>query len=134
MFDNLLPKIGIFLILILAPIKMMLFTAGALVVADLVTGILAAKKRGEGITSQGLKRTVTKTLVYQFGIILAHLVETHMLPGVGVLKVVSGLIAVTELKSIAENVHIITGINIWAMLLAKLGDIAKYAPKDEDKK
>lgn len=118
--------------LVLAPIKAIMYSVGALVVADLVTGIAAAHKRGEKITSQGLKRSVVKTLVYQLAVIIGMVVDNHLIPGIGVLKVVSGLIAVTEVKSIAENIKVLTGIDVWAALQNKLNDLAKHTPAGDE--
>lgn len=122
------------IVLLLAPIKMLMFSVGLLVLIDLILGVWAAISRKEKVTSQGLKRTVTKTLVYQLAVIVAHIIDTQLVPGMGVLKIVSGLIAVTEVKSIFENLHTITGIDFWSAALHKLNTHLKYLPKDEDEK
>ena len=52
------------------PIKSFLIFTVFVVFADTVTGIMAAKKRGEEITSKGLYRTSQKCLVYLCGIMI----------------------------------------------------------------
>ena len=52
------------------PIKSFLLFTVFVVFADTVTGIMAAKKRGEEITSKGLYRTSQKCLVYLCGIMI----------------------------------------------------------------
>lgn len=109
-------------ILVLAPVKAILTIIGILVMADLVSGILAAKKRKEKITSAGIRRTVTKFFVYETAIILGFLTE-HYLTGalVPITKIISGLIGMTELKSVLENMGDIQGEPIFNLLIKKLG-------------
>ena len=47
---------------IFAPIQGLLGATAFMVISDLVTGVMAAKKRGEKITSSGLRRTDRKRL------------------------------------------------------------------------
>lgn len=124
-------KVVGFLALVLAPIKMLMFSVGVLVVCDMILGILKARRNKEPITSEGLKRTVTKTFVYQLAILVAHLVDSELITGMGVLKVVSGLIAITEVKSIFENLHIITGIDFWSAGVSKINTYAKFIPSEK---
>src|SRR5687768_11990257 len=84
----------------LAPIKPLLITVEVLVFADLITGVLAARKRKEPIRSAGLGRTVSKMLVYQLAVISGHLVGKYMIDdAIPVVKLVAGVIGLVELKS-----------------------------------
>lgn len=118
---------------IFAPAKALILVTGVLIFADLLTGILAAKKRGEKIKSAALRRTVTKCFVYESAILLGFLVETYMLDGfIPVSKIAAGLISIVELKSILENLDKINGNPIFTVLVKKLGsinDIDKEAEK-----
>lgn len=110
------------LLAILAPIKPLLLACGALIVADMVTGILAAHKRKESINSADMRRSLTKMVVYQIAIISGFVLEKYMLDGLlPVSKVVSGVIGMVEFKSILENVSTIAGQDVLQMVLDKLG-------------
>lgn len=107
---------------ILAPIKPMLLACGALIVADMVTGMFAAAKRKEAIRSAEMRRSLTKMVVYQTAIISAFVLEKYMLDGlVPVSKVVSGVIGMVEFKSILENASTIAGKDILQLVMDKLG-------------
>jgi uncharacterized membrane protein len=99
------------------PIKHFLIFTIFVVFADTVTGIIAAKKRGEKITSKGLYRTSQKVVVYFCGIMIFHGASiTFQLP-TQITYSVSFLIAFTELYSIAENIKVITGVNLATTIL-----------------
>jgi len=87
------------------------------VFADTVTGIMAAKKRNEPITSKGLYRTSQKVVTYFCGIMIFHGASiTFGLPS-QIVYSVSFLISFTELYSISENIKSITGVNIGTAIL-----------------
>ena len=99
------------------PIKHFLIFTIFVVFADTVTGILAAKKRKEPITSKGLYRTSQKILTYFCGIMIFHGASiTFGLPS-QIVYSVSFLISFTELYSISENIKVITGVNLATTIL-----------------
>lgn len=99
------------------PIKHFLIFTIFVVFADTVTGIMAARKRNEAITSKGLYRTSQKVVVYFVGIMIFHGASvTFGLPS-QIVYSVSFLIAFTELYSISENIKSITGVNIGTAIL-----------------
>jgi uncharacterized membrane protein len=99
------------------PIKHFLIFTIFVVFADTVTGIIAAKKRGEKITSKGLYRTSQKVVVYFCGIMIFHGASvTFGLPS-QIVYSISFLIAFTELYSVSENIKSITGVNIGTIIL-----------------
>jgi uncharacterized membrane protein len=101
----------------LLPIKHFLIFTIFVVFADTVTGIMAAKKRGEPITSKGLYRTSQKVVTYFCGIMIFHGAGiTFGLPS-QITYSVSFIIAATELFSISENIKSITGTNIGTIIL-----------------
>lgn len=103
---------------VFVPIKPILISACALIFFDLATGLLAARKRGEPITSAKLKRTVVKFFLYEFcimgGYLLEHYMLDHYLP---VAKLIAGVVGMTEMKSILENVNTTTGMDIFKTLI-----------------
>ena len=107
---------------ILSPIKPMLIACGILIMADTITGMLAAHKRKEPIQSAEMRRSITKLVVYQIAIISAFVLEKYMLGNlVPVSKIVAGVIGMVEFKSILENVSTIAGQDILALVINKLG-------------
>lgn len=99
-----------------APIQKLLGTTLLLVFADLVTGIWAAKKRGEVIKSKKLKNTVTKILAFELGIVLGHLLEVHFIPEIPVVRLVAAAIGMTEMTSIFENLRDISGVDFMGRI------------------
>jgi phage-related holin len=109
---------------VLAPIKAILLVTGFLIIADLISGVLAARKRGEAISSAGLRRTITKCLVYNLAVISGFLVEQYMLSSLfPISKLIAGIISLVELKSILENLNTINGSDIFKTVLAQLGSV-----------
>jgi uncharacterized membrane protein len=99
------------------PIKHFLIFTIFVVFADTVTGIMAARKRNEPITSKGLYRTSQKVVTYFCGIMIFHGASiTFGLPS-QITYSVSFIIAATELFSISENIKSITGTNIGTIIL-----------------
>ena len=99
------------------PIKGFLLFTVFVVFADTITGILAARKREEAITSKGLYRTSQKIVVYFVGIMIFEGSRiTFNLP-LNITYMVAFTIAVTELFSISENIKSITGTNIGTIIL-----------------
>ncbi len=106
----------------LAPINPILISCGALIIADMVTGMVAAKKRKEKIQSAEMRRTLTKMFVYQIAIISAFILEKYMLQDLmPVSKIVAGVIGMIEFKSILENASTIAGQDILKLVMDKLG-------------
>ena len=99
------------------PIKGFLLFTVFVVFADTVTGIMAARKRGEAITSKGLYRTSQKVVVYFVGIMIFEGAKNTFSLPVNITYMVAFTIATTELYSIAENIKSITGVNIRTLIL-----------------
>jgi hypothetical protein len=135
-----LKKIALVSLAALAPIKMILIAVGLLVFIDLVTGVWAARRRGENLKSSALRRTVSKMLIYQLTVISGFLLEHYLLDGlVPVAKLVGGVIGMVEFKSILENASSIAGEDIVNLVMNKLGSdndpkIVKPAKKKLKKK
>jgi uncharacterized membrane protein len=99
------------------PIKGFLLFTVFVVFADTVTGILAANKRGERITSKGLYRTSQKVVVYFVGIMIFEGARNTFSLPLNITYMVAFTIATTELYSIAENIKSMTGVNIGTLIL-----------------
>lgn len=121
----------------LAPIQAVMITVGVLIFADAATGMYAAYKRGEPMSSAAMRRTVSKMFIYQGVVICGFLLEAnildHLLP---VAKIVAAAIGMVEFKSILENANSIMGMNIFQSVIAKLGssnDVVAQAKVELDK-
>lgn len=109
---------------VFAPIKMAIVTTLLLIFVDLISGIIAAHKRGEKIDSAGLRRTITKVGTYLTAICLGYLVEIYMIEQfIPLSKLISGAIALVEIKSCLENLDSINGNSIFKTIIEKLGSI-----------
>ncbi len=102
-----------------APVVPLMLTIGFFVLADFFTGVLAARKRGEQITSSKMRPTVMKGLGYMSAIVVAHVFQMQFLPGFEVMKIVAGLIAFMELKSLDENIRVLTGKSLFKQFMNK---------------
>ena len=91
----------------LVPIKGVLITTFLLVVADTITGIRAARKRNEAVTSKGLRRTIEKFLMYSIAILCANRVQIEYF---GEFPLVFGLSAFIGLTELYSNLEKISGL------------------------
>jgi phage-related holin len=119
------------IIAIFAPIKAVMVTAMVLIFLDMFMGIAAAKKLKQPITSKGLSRTIAKVLVYEITIVCGFLVETYIISGaMPLVKIIGGLIGVTELVSILENADAISGSSLFKNVISYLQSQSDKISKD----
>jgi phage-related holin len=106
----------------LAPIKILLLNIYVLVLVDLITGIWRSWAKGgwRSIASSKLRRTVTKMISYSTALLVVNLLERQFLPELSTVRVVAAYIALTEIKSIFENLEKVTNAPIWNALIDKL--------------
>jgi phage-related holin len=118
---TLLLNLALAALAVFIPIKAAIITIVILTLLDFVSGVMAAMRRKEQLTSSGFKRTVVKLLVYLAVACLAFLVERFLTGDlVPLAKIASGLVGITELKSILENLEDITGLPLLKLLIDKL--------------
>lgn len=104
-----------------SPLQATLWATFCLVVLDLITGVLAAHKRKEPIESNKLKKTVVKLLVYQLTIIVSYVTMLYLTgQDIPILKIVTSIIGLTELRSVLENLTVITNNNIFRAITGAL--------------
>lgn len=104
---GILQKGFVLLLAFLAPVANVIFAVLFLIFIDLITGLSASMKEKQTITSSALSRTIGKMLVYLTTIIVAFVVNKYLLVGFEfpIESIVSGFIAITECKSILENLN-----------------------------
>jgi len=119
---DLLTKISLAILAILAPIQASILAVGFLIMADLITGIAAAYKKGESIKSERLKNTAVKMLVYNLLLMSSFIAETYLTPWIPFTNITLSFLAIVEVKSLGENFHNITGINFIIYLKSYLNN------------
>lgn len=129
---NYLISFGISVLAVFAPIGPMISTAIVLILVDLITGLIAAKKRGEEIKSSGIGRTFSKLIVTFIGLCLSFLVEKYMINStIPLSSLAAGVVGLKELKSVLENLDSINGSSIYKSLVEKLGSINDVKKKND---
>lgn len=106
---------------IFMPIKGLLIATGALILFDLITGVIAARKRGETITSARLRDSLSKLVIYEVAICAAFIAEHYISDMLPFVKMASSMISLVELTSVYENLNSISGKDILKSLIASLG-------------
>lgn len=122
---NKLTIILAWLIIYFAPVYPLIAAIGFFVFADFLTGIQASRKRGEKITSTKMKNTVVKFGSYGIAVVTSFLIEKYFLDGLPALKIITGLIAFIEVKSVNENIKDITGTDLFGEIINKFPKVNK---------
>lgn len=116
----------------LAPIQASIIAIFIVVLIDFITGLMAAYKQGDKITSAGFRRTLSKLAIYQFALISGHLIEDYLIfDAFPVAKVIAGVIGLVELTSILENCNIVYGGNLFRALLQRIGSVNDAVTKSK---
>jgi len=131
---NLIKALTLSLFAILAPVHAVMGAVGALIAIDLISGLVAARKRGEPVSSGCLRRTVTKAVVYQVAIISGFLLQQFLLSDfIPVAKLIASVIGIVEVKSILENLDEINGSSLFKSIVLKLGSTNDLKLENEKK-
>ena len=88
------------------------------VACDTITGVWASIIERKIITSNQLRKTIVKLMMYSMTIVLCHAIDTSMIVfvDIGLAKLVSAIICGIELYSILENCYRITGNKVFKTL------------------
>lgn len=120
---------------LLLPVGHFMMMTMLLVVADFITGITAARHRGEALRSKGFRRTVLKTVLYCLAILLSHGMDMVFFQpknlSFDLVWIVAGLIGLAEFKSNLENIAVVTGVDIWARIADRIPGLPKI-PKEKE--
>ena len=119
-------KLGIAVLAVFAPAQNIMLACMTLISCDLVSGVLAARKRKETITSSGFKRTLVKLVVYELAIALGFIAQHYLMGDViPVINIIGSYVGLTELTSAYENINEIAGENLLKNVLDKLNSSSK---------
>lgn len=106
---------------IFAPVQSIMLSALALIAADLITGVMAARKRGEKIKSSGLRRTIVKILVYEIAIGLGFIAQHYlMMDVIPIANIIGSYVGLTELVSVYENIDKMSGGQLLKSIIDRL--------------
>lgn len=114
------------LVAVFTPAAPVFFAVFVLVVVDLITALIAAWKNSEPLVSAGIRRSVSKLLIYLTACGAAWIAQLYLTgPDLPCLRIASTLIAVAELKSIFENLDKISGGTLLQSIIDKLSNTNK---------
>lgn len=101
-----------------APIWILILWMTIFVSFDLISGVTAAKKRGELLQSCKLRRTINKLVWYFAAVLLAHGLDAGILSFIDLhlASFTAAIICGVELYSILENAYSITGNRVFWLL------------------
>jgi hypothetical protein len=139
---NILTTIKYLLIALLsffAPIQTLIFAVLGLILLDTITGVYKAYSLNEEITSHRFGNVVSKMLMYNIAIMSGYLVQFLFgIQAFHLAQIVAICVGLTELKSVAENVNAVTGIDIWKYVVTYLNrqkdDVSQSVKDTMDKK
>lgn len=114
---------------VLAPVKPLVFIAVLAIILDTCFGIWrSVKKSGwASIRSRRLSHTISKSLLYSGAIVFIFLLEKYVVADIlghfisvdlVLTKMFTFFCVVTEVKSINESYHSVTGVNVWDKFIA----------------
>ena len=119
-----------YLIFFFTPILILVGFVVLLVLLDVITGIKAASRRGEIISSRKMSTTVNKVVFYFIAIMSGRVMELLFTsisavsemqePFIPIAQIVAGYIGLVEFKSNIENIESITGIDLWKKITDRL--------------
>lgn len=131
---KLILKLAFWLLAFTQPAHKALIAVLGLIVADLLVGVWASKKRGEPFVSWKLRHTVTRKIApYFVAITCALYIEKEFFEALPLMKSIAGFIAISEGKSIFERLGEITGLDFWSVIREKLQPAAKASSPAETK-
>jgi len=140
-FADALSKVAVPLISYLSPVKEIVHVLLIFIAVDFISGVWASRKRREKIESRRFRKTLTKFLWYTVALILSYMMErTFHLSWSNLSGIVGGFICFIELKSIFENITVITGEPVFLKILnlirrrgsKAMEDLSEDDPKTDD--
>ncbi len=102
---------------LLAPLSGVMAVVVLLIVVDFITGSYASYVKKLPIEANKIRNTISKFFIYILVIVCAYFLEKEIVSEIPFLKVISGFIAIAEMKSILENYNKIYGINPFKALI-----------------
>lgn len=121
----------------LEPLCVLMLWFFIFIACDTITGVCAAIKERQIITSHKLQRMIKKLMMYSMTVVLVHAIDTYMMTiiDLGLARICATIICGVELYSIFENCYRITGNKVFKILtkftLKKIEDNTGVDLKEE---
>jgi hypothetical protein len=115
--EQILKFLSPFILAVLLPSAEYVIIASFFVFCDTLTGVLAAKKRGEPFNSLRLFDTIPKFIAYGTAIFIAAVMQWKFMPDFPCIKGITLFVVYIELKSIDENITTITGESMFKRII-----------------
>lgn len=111
-------KIAILLIAYFTPVAEMINIMLIFLTVDTISGIWASVKIGNKFKSYRLRKTVYKFIWYTVSVMLAWMMEhTFKIEWSNLASITAGFICFVELKSVFENISVITGDPVFLRII-----------------
>lgn len=116
----------LWIVVFFTPTFSSLLCVGFFVICDMITGILVSHRRQnlkslyQVIESRKLQRTLYKFIAYGIGVIVAFVMQYYFILEFPAMKLITGFIMYIELKSINENIEIVTKVNLFKTVIEKI--------------
>lgn len=94
-----------------------MLTIAFLIVTDFIIGAYASYKNKIPISSERIGNTISKFFIYNLVVLSAFLLEKYIVEEIPFQRIITGFIAIAEIKSILENFNKIYGINPFKVLI-----------------
>jgi phage-related holin len=121
------------LLVLFTPLQEAIYTVAVLIILDTITGVWAAKKRGEIFSSRKFFDSVAKIFIYDTLIIMAYLIEKYLLHYVPCLQLVLAFIAITEFTSLLENAGFIINRDVVTYFKEQLKNFKNFKQPNDKK-
>jgi phage-related holin len=122
-------KIVAMLFLFLTPIKEVMLAVAFLIIADAITGIWAAKKKGEKFSSNKFFDSIVKLIFYLVLIMISRMTELYLISHLPLVQLSIYFIVFYEFSSFLENVGVITGRDIFSWFKTTLSSLKSNSRK-----
>lgn len=129
-------KVGFYVLAILGPLYNLMGGLVLLVLIDIITGVAASRKKKEPISFIKLGNSLIKIVYYGLIIMASWIVEDKFISAIPFMRLVSGFLALNELKSILYNFRVIANVDLWDLIRSAINrkDISDLVQKTRTKK
>ncbi len=106
-------RVGIWCIVFMMPTGKAMLGLTVLASINAVTGVWKAKHKDEDFKWLTLLNSFFKLVAYQMAITVTYITEQIFFNGLPLTQVVAGIMAAKELQSSLDNLHTVTGLDLW---------------------
>lgn len=110
---DLLMRGGVWSLMFMLPAREAMLGLTFLVAVNVMTGIWKAKHQGDGVHVIGLINALMRLIAYQVAITVTYVAEVIFFNGLPLTQVVAGIMAAKQLQSSLDNLHTVTGLDLW---------------------